>query len=266
MPAIDIARLKMQAAVLVEKFDQPAVFLKQLREILDLYADRTMRVGVVAAPVSVLTAYRTPPAVLRQIELELAPLAGAFPEQAMALTDALWKDGTLETRLLAAILLGRVHPETPQLLARVTTWVSQTRDRQLRTALLSSSLARIRREKPAQFLRIVSNWFNPAVHKTWADGIYALLPLIEDPSYENLPPVYEIVRPVIKNAPGSLQNEIAELINALYAASPVETIYFLKQVIASNTNPQTVTTLRRIMAAVPADLQAALRESLRRPG
>src|SRR5258706_14991928 len=110
IPAIDIARLKIQAAVLVEKFDQPAVFLKVLHEILDHYADRTMRIGVVASPVSVLPAYRAPQAVLRQIEMELAPLAGAFPEQAMALTDALWKDGYLETRLLAAILLGRVHP------------------------------------------------------------------------------------------------------------------------------------------------------------
>src|SRR5436190_14194375 len=108
MPAIDIARLKIQAAVLVEKFDQPAVFLKGLHEILDLYADRTLRVGVVATPLSTLPAYRAPQAVLRQIEMELAPLAGAFPEQAMGLTDALWKDGHLETRLLAATLLGRI--------------------------------------------------------------------------------------------------------------------------------------------------------------
>ena len=69
MPAVDIARLKTQAAVLVEKFDQPAVFLKQLHEILEMYADRTLRLGVVANPVSVLPAYRTPQSVLRQIEM-----------------------------------------------------------------------------------------------------------------------------------------------------------------------------------------------------
>ncbi len=45
MPAIDIARLKTQAAVLVEKFDQSARFVSELREILDLYADRTLRCG-----------------------------------------------------------------------------------------------------------------------------------------------------------------------------------------------------------------------------
>jgi hypothetical protein len=242
------------------------VFLKQLHEIFDLYADRTMRVGVVAAPVSVLPSYRTPQAVMRQIEIELAPLAGAFPEQTMALTAALWKEGYFETRLLAAILLGRIHPETPQLVARITEWVGQTRDRQLRAALLSASLLRLRRERPAQFLKLVAAWFDPATNKAWGDGIYALLPLIEDPEYENLPPVYEIVRPVLRSAPNNLQNELADLIKALYLASPVETIYFIKQVAASTSSQQTITLLRRIMTSMPANLQAALRDSLRRTG
>ncbi len=266
MPAIDIARLKIQAAVLVEKFDQPAVFLKQLHGILDLYADRTMRLGVVASPVSVLPAYRTPPAVLRQIEMELTPLAGAFPEQAMAMTDALWEDGYLETRLLAAILLGRIHPNTPLLLERVKSWVGRTRDNQVRNALLTVSLARLRRESPAQFLKLVAGLFAPAAIKTWGDGIQALLPLIEDLAYENLPPVYDIARPVIQNAPPILQNDLIRLISALYAASPVETTYFLRQTVTTTIHPQTLTLLRRILPSLPANLQTSLREALRRPG
>jgi hypothetical protein len=69
MPAVDIARLKTQAAVLVEKFDQSVVFLKELHEILDIYADRTLRKGLVAAPITVIPAYRAPQSVLRQIEM-----------------------------------------------------------------------------------------------------------------------------------------------------------------------------------------------------
>jgi hypothetical protein len=263
MPAIDIARLKIQAVVLVEKFDQPAVFLKGLHEILDLYADRTMRVGVVASPVSVLPAYRAPQAVLRQIEMELAPLAGAFPEQAMSLTDALWKDGFLETRLLAATLLGRIHPETPLLLERITAWVSRTRDRRLRTALLSVGLARLRRESPAAFLKLIAGWFDPDSTKMWSNGIHALLPLIEDGSYDNLPPVYDAVRLVIESAPAVLQNDIVALVRALYAASPVETTYFLRQTIAASDAPQAPLTYRRILPALPAELQPVIMELIR---
>lgn len=249
--------------MLVEKFDQPAVFLKQLHEILDAYADRTLRAGAVASPISVLPAYRTPQSVLRQIEMELGPLTAIFPEQAMGLTDALWKDGYLESRLLAAALLGRIHPDTSLLLERITAWVSRTRDDQLRLALLSTSLSRIRREAPTRFLQLMRNWFDPATPKMWANAIHAIIPLIEDPAYENLPPVYSLLSPVIKSMPSIMQNDLADLINALYAASPVETTYFLRQVIIGASSPQLPVTIRRILPQLPAKLQPVILDMVR---
>jgi hypothetical protein len=263
MPAVDIARLKTQAVVLVEKFDQPAVFLKELHEVLDLYADRTLRVGVVAAPVSVLPAYRAPQSVLRQIEMELGPLASTFPEQSMALTDALWKEGYLETRLLAAALLGRIHPETGLLLERITAWLSRTRDDQLRLALLNVSLARLRRESPTKFLQLLRGWFDPATPKMWVNAIHALIPLLQDPTYQNLPPIYNLLSPVLRDFPSLLQNELVELINALYGASPIETTHFLRQVIMASSSQQTPVVLRRILPKLPAKLQPTVLDMLR---
>lgn len=259
LPAIDIARLKTQTAVLVEKFDQPARFVSELREILDLYADRTLRVGV-AAPASVLPAYRVPPAVLRQIEMELTPLAASFPEQTLMLTDALWQTGYLETRLLAAALLGKIHPETPQLTARVQDWVSQARDKQLRNALLNAGLARLRRERPERLLQLVQGWFDPRTPKLWENGIYALIPLLEDPAYDNLPPIYNLLTPVIQNIPPFLQNELADLLTALYHASPMETAYFLRQAMAGATSPQCPVLLRRIVNQLPEGLRPLVLE------
>jgi hypothetical protein len=263
MPAVDIARLKTQAVVLVEKFDQPAVFLKELHEVLDLYADRTLRVGVVASPISVLPAYRAPQSVLRQIEMELGPLASTFPEQTMALTDALWKNGYLETRLLAASLLGRIHPETALLLERITAWVSRTRDNQLRLALLSVSLARLRRESPSRFLALMRGWFDPATPKMWVNAIHALIPLLQDPTYQNLPPVYNLLSPVLRDFPSLLQNELVELITALYGASPIETTHFLRQVIIASRSHQTPIVLRRILPKLPAELQPVVLDLIR---
>jgi hypothetical protein len=263
MSAVDIARLKTQAVVLVEKFDQPEIFLKELHQVLDLYADRTLRVGVVAAPVSVLPAYRAPQSVLRQIEMELGPLASTFPEQAMALTDALWKEGYLETRLLAAALLGRIQPETGLLLERVTTWVSQSRDEQLRLALLNASLGRLRRESPSKFLQLMRGWFDPSTPKMWVNAIQALIPLLQDPSYQNLPPVYNLLGPVLRDFPALLQNELVELITALYGASPVETTHFLRQLIVASSSKQTPVILRRILPKLPVKLQPTILELVR---
>ncbi|PWH17183.1 MAG: hypothetical protein DDG60_02770 [Anaerolineae bacterium] len=260
MPAIDIARLKTQAAVLVEKFDQPERFVKELHEILDLYADRTLRVGI-AAPASVLPAYRVPQAVLRQIEMELNPLATTFPEQALALTNALWKAGYLETRLLAAVLLGKIHPDTPHLLERVQAWVARARDKQLRKALLNAGLVRLRREAPQRFLALIQTWFDPSTPRLWEYAIYALIPLLEDPAYENLPPIYTMLTPVIQNIPPMLQNELADLLTALYRASPVETTYFLRQAMAGAASPQCAVILRRVAPSLPEGLRAVVQSS-----
>jgi len=263
MPAIDITRLKIQSAVLVEKFDQPVAFLKGLHQILDIYADRTVRQGVIASQVSVLPAYRIPLPVLRQIEMELGILAATFPEQAMTLTDNLWKDGYLESRLLASALLGRIPPETPLLIERITAWVSRTRDEQLRQSLLRTSLARIRKETPAQFLNMMREWLDPHIPKMWTNAIHAIIPLLEDPSFQNLPPVYNLLSPVIKNMSSIMQNDLKDLINALYTASPVETTYFLRQVIMGATSPQMPVTIRRILPQLPASLRPIILDIIR---
>jgi hypothetical protein len=262
MPVIDIARLKIQAATLVEKFDQPAAFLRDLHEILDLYADRTLRASV-AAPASVLRAYRAPQSVLKQIEMELAPLTATFPEQSMALTDALWQDAYLETRLLAAALLGRIDPRTPLLVERISAWVGRVRDKKVRAALLSASLNRLRRERPDDFLGLIQEWLAGENPKMWSNGIEALIPLLDDPGFENLPPVFDIVRPVISTAPASLQNELAGLLNALHRASPVETTFFLKQIIGTSHNTQAITNLRRLLPGLNPDLRTQVQQALR---
>ena len=43
MPAIDLARLKKQTARLADPFDQPTLFLREHREILDFYVNHSLR-------------------------------------------------------------------------------------------------------------------------------------------------------------------------------------------------------------------------------
>jgi hypothetical protein len=134
----------------------------------------------------------------------------------------------------------------------------------LRTALLSVSLARLRRESPTEFLKLVAGWFDPDTIKMWSNGIHALLPLIEDASYDDLPPVFDAVHVVIESAPSMLQNDLVELIKVLYAASPVETTYFIRQAITNSTSPQAPLTFRRILTALPTEMQPMILDIIRR--
>ena len=262
MPAIDLARLKKQTAYLADIFGEPATFLRELREVLEFYVNRSLRSQSVA-PSSVLPTYRTPVVVLRQIEKELGPVAEKQPLQALDLADALWDEGWLETRLLAAFLLGRIPPQEERLLARLTAWTQAVRDPEVRAALLTTSLTRLRRETPDLFLVLVKEWLHPARQRLWSNGVQALVPLISAPDFDNLPPIFEIVEPIVKVAPATLQYDLQELIIALYEASPDETTYFLQQILKQTKSPLPAVALRRMSPELPAELQASLREMLR---
>jgi hypothetical protein len=262
MPAIDLARLKKQTAQLADLFDQPADFLREHRELLDYYVNRKLRSQGVA-PSSVLPTYRTPVVVLRQIENELGPVAEWKPIQALELADALWDEGWLETRLLAAFLLGRIPPQEERLLARLTAWTQAVRDPNVRAALLTTSLTRLRNETPDLFLVLVKEWLHPARQRMWSNGIQALVPLISSPDFDNLPPIFEVIEPIIKTAPAALQFDLQELIITLYKASPNETTYFLQQILKGTKSPLPAVALRRMSTELPQELQTSLREMIR---
>jgi len=263
MPAIDLTRLKKQTAHVADIFDQPAEFLREVREILEFYVNRSLRSQGVA-PSSVLPTYRTPPAVLRQIEKELGPVAEKQPLQALELADALWDEGWLETRLLAAFLLGRIPPQEERLLARLTAWTQTVRDSSVRAALLTTSLTRLRQETPDLFLILVKEWLHPARQRMWSNGIQALVPLISSPDFDNLPPIFEIVEPILKASPATLQFDLQELIITLFEASPDETTYFLQQILKETKSPLPSVALRRMSPELPQELQSSLREMLRK--
>jgi len=264
MPAIDLARLRKQTNTLVDFFFLPEDFLAHLREMLDFYVNRTLRKKENIAPGSNLPTYRTPAVVIRQIEVSIGPTATENPHYALELADLLWDEGYIETRLLAAFLLGRIPPQEERLLARLTAWTQQVRDSSVQAALLTTSLARMRKETPDEFLVLIGEWLHPARQRLWPNGIQALLPMITDPDFDNLPPVFEIVHPIIKAAPGTIQNDLGDLINALYRASPSETTYYLRQILESSPNPLTAVTLRRILRLFPPELQSSLRDLVRR--
>jgi pimeloyl-ACP methyl ester carboxylesterase len=263
MPAIDLARLRKQANRLADFFFLPDEFMKHLREMLEYYVNHTLRTKENVAPGSNLRTYRTPPAVLTQIENELRAMAEANPEFALELADILWDEGALETRLLAAFLLGRIPPQEERLLPRLAAWTQQIRDPDVRSALLSTSLTRMRKESSEQFLNLIREYLHPARMRTWTNGIQALLPMIADATIANLPTIFDIVEPIIEEAPSNLQNDLADLIVALYRASASETVFLLKHILTSTQNPMTVVTMRRIATSFPPPLQKELRDLLR---
>lgn len=263
MPAIDLARLNLQAAQLAEHFSNPPAFLRALHEMLEYYTNRTKRASQVAQKLS-LPSHHTPPQVLRVIERELAPLAESAPQKGMLLINALWQDGWLESRLLAARLTGTLPPaEAMPILGRLSDWLTHSTDQEIRTALLTDALRRVRLENPEAFLLLLEEWFESSrlLWQLW--GLQALLPLLEMPDFENLPTVFRILKPAILSASPNTQLALQTCLQALARLSPVETSLYLLEIIHQNPPETCLRTLRRILPALPVEVQNRLREALR---
>lgn len=262
MPSIDLARLRKQAARLADFFFVPDEFIKHLHEMLDFYVNYTVRKPPASAPGANLQSYRTPSVVVKQIELELKRLAEVTEnaDAALDLADHLWDETYLETRLLAAFLLGHIPPQEERLLTRLTAWTQQVFDTDLRAELLNSGLTRMRDEAPIMFLDLIGEWLQPNRTQLWPNGLQAVISAVSDPDFTNLPPLLKVVEPIIIAAPSKLQPEIEELMLALYKVSPTETSYFLRQVLITSDNPMTFITFRRISPSLPMELREEIRE------
>ena len=265
MPAILLAKLKIQAAHLAEKFDRPEKFVRELHALCDIYAERTRRPGQAGEPAPLLSTYKLPGPVLRQVLKETTPYLRSERQAALRLADALWAEPYLEFRLLAASVLGSISPQPVEtLLERVQAWTKPSLDDRLLTALISDGLARVRAEDTALYLDLIKSWLESREVFSQRLGLRALLFLLKSSSFENMPLAMRLLAPVVRAAPSRLKPDLLDLIQALAQRSPRETAFFLRQNLAvKNDNPGTPWLIRNSLRYFPLEMQSSLRQALR---
>lgn len=263
MPAIILSRLRQQASLLAGHFQEPAAFSRSLHHLLEFYADRTQRAGQSGAPPPLLAAFNAPLPVLRQIVIELAPLAEKDPPAALALCDELWTEGFLEYRLLAIQLLGKV-PLRPleAVIQRVDRWAQESyNEERMLTAILHQGLARLRQEDPQQVLKLVETWLGDPDLTCQKLGLRALPPLFFTEIAENLPVILRLITPFVRLAPTDLRPDVLEVVLALVRLSPTETAHFLRYNLEMEADAAWL--VRQCIPEFPENLQESLRASVR---
>ena len=132
--------------------------------------------------------------------------------------------------------------------------------------MLTDALARLRWENPDTFFMILEGWLASARPSSQMWGMQALIPLLQNPRFENLPAVFRILQPAVKAVGPVTQLDFQACIAALERVSLTETLAFLRNILADRPAPMLQRTLRRILPALSPELQTALREMLREKG
>ena len=258
MPAIDLTKLKHQCAELVILYDQPEIFWHQYKEILDFYTNRTLRASQIIHK-SNLPTYNTPRPVILQIEKSLEKLGELYPEAAVNLAKTLWNTSFYEARFLSAFILGTIPlASSISLLTSLPEKLYETKDRSIKNALLTSALARLRSEDPHTLMLLIKEWLNAPGPKTQTWGLNALLPLVHELGFDDLPQAFEILRPAIKNVTPATLTDVQACIDSIYLISPVETIHYLTDIIQDIKEDQVLRVFVRIIRALPINAQKEL--------
>lgn len=260
MPTIQLARLQQEAALLSEHFAEPEAYLRGLERMLQTYAVPVHRQGRVKGMRPVLMSYEVPPPLIRQLQLELSLQAKEFPQQAFAVADGLWARRTIETRLLAARLLGAIAPTDPrQITERLEAWGQENREEVLMPELIQRATLSLCALFPEELLAFAGHLLVSGEHRLQALGLGTLQTLLSTTAYANLPAFFEMLAGICADPPKKLRPDLADLLVALAARSPKETEYFLEQRLTESSNEGAQWLARQVIKVLPEESRVRLR-------
>jgi hypothetical protein len=184
-------------------------------------------------------------------------------EEALMLADALWAESWLETCLLAIAILGKIQPAPPdRVLNRVEDWVGECSEGRLLNALLDTGITRVRLEQPDNFIKMVEGWLTASEMTSQQAGLRAVISMLQDSNFDNLPVLFRLISPLIEVASSDLSSDLIDVLKALARRSPQETAYFLRQVLSVSSTPEVQFLVRQIIPEFETDIRIGLKAAL----
>jgi len=161
---------------------------------------------------------------------------------------------------LAVRLLSKFPIDPPNhTIERIRLWAKPGEEKQLLEAVIADGMVSLRHEKIDLFLALVQEWLKAPQPAMQSIGLKALLPILKDSSYENLPVIYGLLVPILHAAPAILHNDLLEIVQVLVQRSPVETVHLLREAATKSSNPNTRRLIRRSLHLLPPSEQNSLR-------
>jgi len=137
-------------------------------------------------------------------------------------------------------------------------------DPSLLDPLLRFSLTKIRTEHPKLYTKLVSDWIKGKDNFHIQMGLRALLPLIQDNHFENLPIIFKMVQPLVRSSPPAIKPDLLDLLTSLAHISPSETTFFLQQNLTAPNAIDTAWIIRQLLNEFPVEIGANLKKLSRK--
>jgi len=225
MTAVDPQRLARELEALGAELENPKALRSRVIALLDIYANRTRRTGAGTDPERTPWSFDVPAPILRSLKLFMRERLASRPELAWDIIDELWHAGYRETQQLAAEVL-MLSSES-----RVAEWVEEHAAGSVDSATLATlarrGIAGWRQAEPAAFMSAASRWLHSESAPIRAFSLHGLGAAVMDPTFDELPALYGMLRGFDQPMRGESRRALLELVRALAIRSPAETTHFL---------------------------------------
>jgi hypothetical protein len=263
MTAINPEKLKAQINEITDKNLLPQDIVCELQKLLDFYADRTFRPGKQAALPSTLSTYNVPKPVIRMLSNEIAALAQAKPQLALALASELWQKPNLELKTLAQTILRHLTNEyAGEIFSLVESWVLNCKNKSLLPDLSLVALQNIRQQLPLDLLRQIQEWINHNNSSIQKFGFLCLQHSIETIPFDYLPVLFKTITPFLSYCPPSLRAEMISVIKLLAQRSAKETAFLLRSAYIERPHSGIARLIKPSLDSFPPDLQEDLHQMI----
>lgn len=263
MPAFDLLKFDQKISVLQRAFSRPTDFLSTLKALFERYGLPSHRTGNVVKDVPE-PAYHVSELILRQIKLALLSLIGENQGVVLRLADVLWQDRYYEVRMLGAYLVGKAPLEPSSAIVDfLKKSIIATNEPDMQVLLLTRGSERIRREESVYWLETLEEWLHQPREMDARIGLRSLLSIVEDHSFENIPPVFRMVEPFLLDVSREQESVLRLLIAALARRTPIETAYFLQEIIPYFENERSLSLVRSCLEYFEGENKLIVRDSLR---
>ncbi len=264
MPAIQLDRLLQQ----IEQYIDPALNARQfsanLVSLLEAHANLAYRPGAEIQVKNSILSYKPGPLVMVHLQNKLTTIAQNNPQQALLFADQVWLHDFLETKQMAAAMLGALpftyFSETSQ---RLEAWFFSTLDKQIRYHLLNLGTANMRKNHLKDWLKIIQDWIDSGELQKIHIAMNAIEILAEDKSFENYPVIYAITNQIIEQKQSNLTNLLLKIYQSIITRAPNETAYFLQHSLLSAPTEQKIKFIRRCVNFFPDEQQKKLRQAIK---
>jgi hypothetical protein len=264
MTAINPARLKIQCAELAQSYADPELFIPQLHELFGFYSHRIRQAGVTRRP-QLIQSYQVVPPIMRALERALLEPLLDQPPQGLILIDALWEEEWVETRVLAAVLLGHLPINDPDsIFLRLRSWLGSNKSDTIREIIITRGIYRSSLEEPQLVLDFFQDLLLTPKKEHCQAVLFGVLPFIEDQGFTNLPLIYKLLGDILLDEEKGLIKEILEVLKTLMKRSEGETLYFLEKQLAVAAKPRIIRIVRQILPGFSDHNQRTLKEALER--